>query len=281
MSSKLNQLQQQVKDLTAINDKLQKQCNSISNAYANLYNNTRQAILALQKSMNASESIVAYDFNTFPPAPPIPNVPDPNKAKDGMQLATSGAFARALNQPMPNKKFLNSKPMSEEKLPPRLGKGFLKVLHAIAAFYPGSANRDQVAIISNFDKDHSTFRAYIAELKNRQYILVNADKYICTPIGITAAGEFISLTTCSPKEKLFYWTDHIGSNNGASRILTTLFNKYPKNLTIIQLEKIIHVDSDDSTFRKFMATLRKCELINETDGKITLAAHFFQKELRM
>lgn len=141
--------------------------------------------------------------------------------------------------------------------------GIRRILKALAQA-PDGLNKQQLGIRAQLSSKSGTFGTYLSVARTNGW-LEGSNQLLITAEGIASLGDsWEPLPTGA--DLVSYWYKFLGVNNGATRMLAALIDKYPHTLTREELGERAEVSHTSGTFGTYMSKLRKLELIRVIDG---------------
>lgn len=145
--------------------------------------------------------------------------------------------------------------------------GALRMLEAIAAFYPNPITKPKIATIAGISYKSGTFRTYIATLMRQGNIKKEGNKYSITDQGLEIVGDVENIKT-DFNSLISFWSKIL--KGGVGRMLIVLAENYPNPMTKEELGEAVNINSTTGTFRTYLATLKRNGLIKNQSGEIEL-----------
>jgi len=152
--------------------------------------------------------------------------------------------------------------------------GPMKILVAAAMFFPSPISKKRMAILSGVSYKKSTFRAYIAQLKQNGWLeTVDDSNYRATKKGLKYAGP-IDAVPATGNELIEFWCSRLGE--GPSMYLRTLAKRYPRYILKEELAAAAGKDYTKSTHRAYMAELKAMGLVEVTSDAVKLVDELYE-----
>lgn len=152
-----------------------------------------------------------------------------------------------------------------------VGKGGLQRILIALAQRPQGLTSKQIGVRAGLSSQSGTFSTYISKARANGWVEGSGTLYI-TQDGLDALGDFEPLP--SGQQLLEHWLRELGQS-GASRMLRTLADVYPRTMTNAELGEAAGVSSSSGTFSTYLSKLRALELISGR-GELRASEEFFE-----
>lgn len=167
---------------------------------------------------------------------------------------------------------ISPKPSGSDSQDNGLAKCPRAMLMVLAQRYPESTSRPQLSLLSGYKLRSSTFRNGLSSLRIAGYALTpSSGAVIATETGLKMLGPVDSMPT--GRELQEYWIRKVKRCAGA--MLQVLIDAYPDKLSKLGLSRKSGYSLESSTFRNGMSTLRRVQLIRETEGMVEASENLF------
>jgi hypothetical protein len=153
---------------------------------------------------------------------------------------------------------------------PSVGSGGMKRILIALAQRPQGLSQRSLGLRAGLSSNSGTFSSYLSRARGAGWIEGKGTLRI-TDAGEKALGEYEPLPTGTAL--LDYWLADLG-NGGASRILRSLADVYPRSLSQEELAERAQLTTNSGTFSSYLSRLRGLELI-EGRGELKAADEFF------
>lgn len=149
----------------------------------------------------------------------------------------------------------------------KLRAGAMRMLEALAAFYPAKMSKKQLASAAKLKSKSGTFSAYWRELKSGSFIEEHGDdEWSITELGFALLGYEAPSLPDTLEARMQYWMKRL--RRGERRMLHLL--RHTKNFGPLTREEIadrLSLAVNSGTFSAYLGTLRRNRLIDQTgDG---------------
>lgn len=182
---------------------------------------------------------------------------------------------RAKNIPIPppiqTKMLLETQPV-QEKSDVKLRDGAMKMLKAVAQYYPTSRTKNQIAALVGFAVTGGTFTAYLYELRKLNWINISGDDVTITEEGLQQAGNVEPLPT-DPDSLLSMWASKF--REGAAKMLREIASHYPNGISKEDLGNSTGFTVTGGTFTAYLYELRRNGLIETKDDMVFATKELF------
>lgn len=135
--------------------------------------------------------------------------------------------------------------------------GLRRILIALAQRPQGMSAR-QIGIRAQLSSKSGSFNTYLSKARTNQWIVGDRNHIQITDAGIDALGDFDPLPTGDAL--LRHWLSELG-DSGASRILSTLADAYPNELSKQEVAERAELSGTSGSFNTYLSRLRSLELI--------------------
>jgi hypothetical protein len=152
--------------------------------------------------------------------------------------------------------------------------GAKRMLQAIASFHPDALSKQQVGAIAGLSFKSGTFNTYLSALKTNNLISEESGGFVVTESGIDEAGD----TSTIPNDLngiITMWSGKV--KGGASRMLLTIYEKYPDELSKEDLGTSVGITHTSGTFNTYLSKLRGLGLIRVERQMVSLDKEFANK----
>lgn len=164
---------------------------------------------------------------------------------------------------------LNETPVLDQDK--KLRAGAMRILGVLSGAFPDSLTKQRLATISNFSVKSGTFSTYLSELKRNGWISGNG-ALIATEEGLNNSTQTQEIPT--GEELINMWASKFRA--GAARILKTICEKYPEEMSKEDLGYEVGMASTSGTFTTYLSELRRNGLIKVNGGMIQASSEFFE-----
>lgn len=152
--------------------------------------------------------------------------------------------------------------------------GAMRMLKAAAMFHPNTITRTRMGAFARLSHTSGSFGTYLSSLKSNGYIITEGNDFRITDDGLAAAGEVDSLPT-DPQELINLWCSIIGESSGASRMLRTLGNHYPNEMSRQELGDSVNMSSTSGSFGTYLSYLKSRGLVKTSGQNIKASEELF------
>lgn len=135
--------------------------------------------------------------------------------------------------------------------------GLRRILIALAQRPQGMSTR-QIGVRAGLSSKSGSFNTYLSRARTNQWIVGDRNHIQITDEGIAALGDFDPLPTGDAL--LQHWLRELG-DSGASRILSTLAEAHPHELTKSEVAERAELSGTSGSFNTYLSRLRSLELI--------------------
>jgi uncharacterized protein len=200
-------------------------------------------------------------------------------AAAGLELALSRAARPAAVQSAPvaaaatpRRREAPAPAAAPEDGAPALKSGARRMLAVLARQHPVKVTRAQLGALSGFTARGGTFRSYLSTLRLAGLVTEDGPHVVLTPAGFDATGTDPGepVTVDELRET---WRSHL--KTGVRTMLDLLIDRYPEGMTRSELASMAGFEEGGGTFRSYLSTLRRNDLVSESDGEIFAADVFF------
>jgi uncharacterized protein len=152
--------------------------------------------------------------------------------------------------------------------------GAMRMLKAAAMFHPEKITKTRMAAIARLSHSSGSFSTYLSTLKRDGLLIGEGNVFTITEEGLRKAGDVDPLPT-DPQELVNLWCGIIGDNGGAARILRTLANNYPSEMTRQNVAESAGMSSTSGSFSTYLSTLKRNGLITISGQSIKASEDLF------
>lgn len=146
-----------------------------------------------------------------------------------------------------------------------LRSGAVRILRELARRYPLFWTKAQVGTLVGFGWKGGTFRAYIGDLKRRDFIEINGKEVRATAAGVNAAGE-VPEAPQTHDETMAMWRDKLRS--GCYQLLEAIIVGGEDGVVRDELAASTDYTMTGGTFRAYVGDLRRNGLVEQHDGRL-------------
>jgi len=135
--------------------------------------------------------------------------------------------------------------------------GLRRIMIALAQ-RPNGLTYRQIGVFAGLSSKGGTFSTYLSRARSNGWVEGERDSVRITAAGMESLGDFERLPT---GEQLYkHWLVKLG-NSGAARILTALYENYPRALTKEEVGAAANISTAGGSFSTYLSRLRSLELI--------------------
>jgi hypothetical protein len=149
--------------------------------------------------------------------------------------------------------------------------GTRKILIALAQ--RDGLNNKQLGQRAGVSPNSSTFRGYLADARKNNWIRDEGALRYITDAGVAALGEYTPLPTGAALRE--HWYSKLGTDSGETSFLKVAVAAYPSSVSYTHLSEQTGTPETSSTFRGYLATLRKLELVSGKKPHIRASDELF------
>lgn len=148
--------------------------------------------------------------------------------------------------------------------------GLRRILVALAQRPQGMSTR-QIGVRAGLSSKSGSFNTYMSRARSGGWVVGDRGHVQITDEGLTALGDYDPLPTGDAL--LQHWLSDLG-DSGASRILSTLAEAYPRSLTKHEVAERASLSGTSGSFNTYLSRLRSLELI-EGKGELRASEELF------
>lgn len=148
--------------------------------------------------------------------------------------------------------------------------GLRRILVALAQRPQGLSTR-QIGVRAGLSSKSGSFNTYMSRARSNGWIIGDRGHVQITDEGLNALGEYDPLP--EGDALLQHWLSELGES-GASRILGTLAEAYPRTLSRAQVAERTALSGTSGSFNTYLSRLRSLELI-EGRGELRASEELF------
>ncbi|HYE29926.1 MAG TPA: hypothetical protein VEH27_00730 [Methylomirabilota bacterium] len=152
--------------------------------------------------------------------------------------------------------------------------GAKRMLIALAQ-RPQGLTRVQLGVRAGLAHSSGTFATYLSKLRSLGYISDFGKGMAITEAGREALGSFTPLP--SGRQLFDYWASQL--NGGAARMLQTLYDAYPQQITAEDLGNAAGIAHTSGTFATYLSKLRSLELVTGDRNNLQATPEFFEQAI--
>lgn len=166
-------------------------------------------------------------------------------------------------------------PKPARSTPPRpttksgVGTGGVQRMLTVLAQHPEGCDRTQLALLAGLSPKSGTFSTYLGRLRTSGWAVSNGDRFVATPEGVEALGDYPPLPT--GRDLVAYWLDWCGRQGGRRRILEVLIDAGPRGMTRDAVATAADLSPGSGTFSTYLGKLRSAKLIEGRDPLVAAA----------
>ena len=166
-------------------------------------------------------------------------------------------------------------PNPTRSTPPRsttksgVGTGGVQRMLTVLAQHPEGCDRTQLALLAGLSPKSGTFSTYLGRLRTSGWAVSNGDRFVATPEGVEALGDYPPLPT--GRDLVAYWLDWCGRQGGRRRILEVLIDAGPRGMTRDAVATAAELSPASGTFSTYLGKLRSAKLIEGRDPLVAAA----------
>lgn len=164
-----------------------------------------------------------------------------------------GKISKEIHRETPMQTFLD--PVDDG----HLIQGALRILQAVAMFYPNPANISQVSVFSGFSSSGGTWGTYLSSLKKKGFVSQVGETLVATQAGMDRLGNQIPKLPTDPESMYALWSPRLIA--GEQKMLRSLMENYPSTMTKEQLGESSGFASSGGTFGTYFSKLKRVNLI--------------------
>lgn len=212
-----------------------------------------EALRAASGALYLTRDVLDAAMKAFAKAPRT--APQPTPAKPPRREPSNGS----------------TRPRSHTTDGERLGKGERKVLDVLA-HWPDGRTYNELAFLAGYSAKASTLGVILSNLRRAELVEPGNQPVRLTPAGLDAAGGPRELPTGD--ELLDHWRNHPRMGEGERKVLDTLLETYPEDVTHAELCELAGYSPQASTMGVILSRLRKLGLVEK--GRRRLADEFVE-----
>lgn len=154
----------------------------------------------------------------------------------------------------------------------------LRLLRAVAYFFPEACTRSQAAIVATLKQRSSTFRNAISKLNTMGLIVVQGETLGATPDGVGYLGDDAPEKPASPEARIARWFDTFsGSAHSMFRVLIQYHDEGIDWVTREDLAGRLGMDMNISTFRNAISKLNSTGVVETRGNQIRASQNLWEK----
>lgn len=165
--------------------------------------------------------------------------------------------------------------LASEQKNEKLRLGAMRMLKAIAMFYPKHVSKQRVATLSGFSAKGGSFNTYWSELRRKAWIEEQGKEAIITQEGLHNAGEIPELPT-NPNQLVEMWASKFRS--GAAAMLKKIAENYPQEISKEELGIATNFTPSGGTFNTYLSELRRNGLIKINGQTVKASKELFLED---
>lgn len=154
--------------------------------------------------------------------------------------------------------------------------GLYRMLVAAAMYHPNPVTKYRMAAIAGLSHSSGSFKTYLSTLKRNGHITTDGSNYTISDEGLNQVGDYEPVPT-NAKSIVDMWCGIIGEGNGAARIFRHLAKIYPNSISKSELGEVAGMSSGSGSFKTYLSTLKRYNLITVTSGQCKAAVEIFEK----
>ena len=156
----------------------------------------------------------------------------------------------------------------------KLRAGAMRMLNALAAFYPGGMTKRQVAGAAKMKSTGGTFNTYWGELKRGGFMVEDSGgMWRVTDEGFALLGTSAERLPGTLEARIGFWRKRLRA--GAVRILDSLYDRHCSRIGPIpkvDLADVVEMTATGGTFNTYLGILRNNRLAEEVTHGYQLTA---------
>lgn len=154
--------------------------------------------------------------------------------------------------------------------------GARRMLKAMAQRYPRRFDRDELAVLSNFNADGGGFSTYLSTLRTRGFLDETTDGYTVTPAVLEWVADDPTMPE-TPEALIEMWKPKLKGKTKA--MLEALASIYPHAMTRQDLAVTVEMEVNGGGFSTYLSILRSNNLILVEGAKVRAADILFVDQM--